>query len=89
MKCLNQPHLFPGALLHKLWNALPLSLRYSESVDSFKNQLKTFLFKQAFIYTVVDLPMSQPTYYLFLSCYSILRLLCFYNNLCFIGGVFL
>ncbi|XDV22173.1 hypothetical protein PO909_027128, partial [Leuciscus waleckii] len=32
----------------RLWNALPLSLRVADSVDSFKKQLKTLLFQQAF-----------------------------------------
>lgn len=30
------------------WNKLPLEIRMSESVDSFKTKLKTFLFKEAF-----------------------------------------
>ena len=32
----------------RLWNALPLSLKLSPSVDSFKKGLKTYLFKKAF-----------------------------------------
>ena len=32
----------------KLWNTLPLHLRQSSSVDCFKKNLKTFLFKKAF-----------------------------------------
>lgn len=36
------------AVAPKLWNALPLSLRVVDSVDSFKKQLKTLLFSQAF-----------------------------------------
>ena len=32
----------------KLWNELPLSLRKVKSVDVFKSQLKTYLFKQAY-----------------------------------------
>ena len=32
----------------KLWNQLPLDLRRCESLHSFKSQLKTFLFKEAF-----------------------------------------
>lgn len=36
------------AVAPRLWNALPLSLRMADSVDSFKRQLKTLLFRQAF-----------------------------------------
>uniref|UniRef100_A0A3P9J789 Reverse transcriptase domain-containing protein n=1 Tax=Oryzias latipes TaxID=8090 RepID=A0A3P9J789_ORYLA len=32
----------------RLWNALPLSLRVADTFDSFKSQLKTLLFKNAF-----------------------------------------
>ena len=32
----------------RLWNALPFELKCSPSVNSFKNGLKTFLFKKAF-----------------------------------------
>ena len=32
----------------RLWNDLPLEIRLSDSVDSFKRRLKTYLFKQAF-----------------------------------------
>ena len=32
----------------KLWNLLPLDVRRSESIDIFKKNLKTFLFKEAF-----------------------------------------
>ena len=32
----------------KLWNELPKTLRESESVDVFKQQLKTYLFKKAY-----------------------------------------
>ena len=32
----------------KLWNTLPLDLRVSSSIDCFKKNLKTRLFKQAF-----------------------------------------
>ena len=36
------------AVAPRLWNALPLSLRCINSVDTFKKHLKTLLFKQAF-----------------------------------------
>uniref|UniRef100_A0A669CQX3 Reverse transcriptase domain-containing protein n=1 Tax=Oreochromis niloticus TaxID=8128 RepID=A0A669CQX3_ORENI len=36
------------ALAPRLWNSLPLSLRCLDSNDSFKKQLKTFLYKRAF-----------------------------------------
>ena len=32
----------------KLWNALPRFIRETNSIDSFKRQLKTYLFKKAF-----------------------------------------
>ena len=32
----------------KLWNSLPLDLRVSESVDSFKSKLKTYFFSKAY-----------------------------------------
>lgn len=32
----------------KLWNNLPISLRTLDTVDSFKKQLKTHVFSQAF-----------------------------------------
>ena len=38
---------FQAAALH-LWNELPLQLRTIESVETFKNSIKTFLFKQFF-----------------------------------------
>ena len=31
-----------------VWNSLPYSLRSIDTLDSFKKQLKTFLFKKAF-----------------------------------------
>ena len=37
------------AVAPKLWNALPQVLRDAASVDIFKNNLKTFLFEQAFV----------------------------------------
>ena len=40
-------HAFQSAA-PKLWNSLPTSLRALETVDSFKKQLKTHLFRQAF-----------------------------------------
>ena len=33
----------------RLWNALPDALRHSQSPDSFKKNLKTYLFKRSFI----------------------------------------
>lgn len=36
------------AVAPRLWNALPLSLHTLNSVESFKKQLKTLLFRQAF-----------------------------------------
>ena len=32
----------------KLWNEVPLSLTKAKSVDVFKSQVKTYLFKQAY-----------------------------------------
>jgi len=32
----------------RLWNSIPLELRFSSSIDIFKRHLKTYLFKQAF-----------------------------------------
>lgn len=32
----------------KLWDRVPITLRSMDSVDAFKNQLKTHLFRQAF-----------------------------------------
>uniref|UniRef100_A0A8C6NZ91 Reverse transcriptase domain-containing protein n=1 Tax=Nothobranchius furzeri TaxID=105023 RepID=A0A8C6NZ91_NOTFU len=37
------------AVAPRLWNALPLFLRVADSVDSFKKQLKTLIFRQAFM----------------------------------------
>jgi len=36
------------AVAPRLWNALPTSLRCLDSVETFKKQLKTLIFKQAF-----------------------------------------
>ena len=33
----------------RLWNNLPLAMRATDSLSSFKKQLKTFLFKRAFL----------------------------------------
>ena len=35
----------------KLWNALPRFIRETNSIESFKRQLKTYLFKKAFCTT--------------------------------------
>ncbi|KAF7643912.1 hypothetical protein LDENG_00229200 [Lucifuga dentata] len=35
-------------LAPKLWNSLPLTLPFADSVASFKRQLITYLFRQAF-----------------------------------------
>ena len=35
----------------KLWNALPRFIRETNSIDSFKRQLKTYLFEKAFCTT--------------------------------------
>jgi hypothetical protein len=44
-----QRRVRPVTLEHThIWNDLPLSLRSMESVDSFKKQLKTYLFAHAF-----------------------------------------
>ncbi len=32
-----------------LWNTLPLTIRSADSVDSFKSQVKTFLFRKYFV----------------------------------------
>ena len=32
----------------RLWNILPVSMRATDSLSSFKKQVKTFLFKRAF-----------------------------------------
>ena len=37
-----------SAAAPKLWNELPLELRQATSLDSFKSQLKTYLFKKYF-----------------------------------------
>ena len=34
----------------RLWNSIPLELRFSSSINIFKRHLKTYLFKQAFFY---------------------------------------
>ena len=38
---------FQVAALH-LWNELPLQLRTIRSAETFKNSIKTFLFRQSF-----------------------------------------
>ena len=38
---------FQAAAPH-LWNELPLQLRTIKSVETFKNSIKTFLFRQSF-----------------------------------------
>ena len=38
----------PSVLLPDLWNVLPLDLRSSNTVESFKSGLKTRLFREAF-----------------------------------------
>ena len=35
----------------KLWNALPRFIRETNSIDSFKRKLKTYLFEKAFLTT--------------------------------------
>ena len=41
-------HTFVFHLKPKLWNGLPLALRQCQSLVTFKNGLKTFLFKLAY-----------------------------------------
>ena len=36
-----------AAIAPKLWNQLPLAIRQSNSVDSFKRALKTYLFRES------------------------------------------
>ena len=38
-----------------IWNQLPVSVRHSASVSSFKSSLKTFLFLKAFFFSPIDL----------------------------------
>ena len=40
-------HAFQAAVPH-LWNKLPLQLRTIRSIETFKNPVKTFLFKKSF-----------------------------------------
>ena len=42
MKTIGERSFFCGP---KTWNSLPKDLRETESLDTFKRQLKTFLFK--------------------------------------------
>jgi len=37
-----------GVVASKVWHDLPDSIRASDSIKSFKNNLKTYLFNQAF-----------------------------------------
>ena len=37
----------------KLWNALPIDMRTTNTVESFKCKLKTYLFKGAFCYNFI------------------------------------
>ena len=46
----------------KLWNELPLDLRFCSSIDSFKSALKTYLFKD---YYKAYLQVQLVAYYLF------------------------
>ena len=39
----------------KIWNQLPLAIRQSISVDSFKRALKTSLFRESFFYLVISI----------------------------------
>ena len=34
----------------RLWNALPIDLRLVEDIDEFKKQLKTYLFKNSYLF---------------------------------------
>ena len=43
-----------------LWNLLPLHIRDSPSVDSFKSRLKTFLFKKAFFNRIIKFEWNIP-----------------------------
>ena len=35
---------------NQLWNQLPLAIRQSDSVDSFKRALKTYLFRESSLF---------------------------------------
>ena len=39
-----------AAIAPKLWNQLPLAIRHSDSVDSFKRALKTYLFRESSLF---------------------------------------
>ena len=39
-----------AAIAPKLWNQLPLAIRQSDSVDSFKRALKTYLFRESSLF---------------------------------------
>ena len=44
----------------KIWNNLPLSIRKSQSIISFKTELKTHLFVQAFPHTYTTAKKKRP-----------------------------
>ena len=39
-----------AAVAPKLWNQLPLAIRQSDSVDSFKRPMKTYLFRESSVF---------------------------------------
>ena len=50
-----------AAIAPKLWNQLPLAIRQSDSVDSFKRAMKTYLFRESSLFWVVK---SIETFYM-------------------------
>ena len=50
-----------AAIAPKLWNQLPLAIRQSDSVDSFKRALKMYLFRESSLFWVVK---SIETFYM-------------------------
>ena len=59
----------------RLWNALPLSLKNAESVEGFKNMLKTHLFRLHFgswFILFLSLLLVQFNVCLFILCYCLI-----------------
>ena len=67
----------------KLWNTLPTSLRSLDNVDSFKKQLKTHLFRQAFgqyviFYLNLSILSALLVYFLWCLCLLFILILSYF-----------
>ena len=70
----------------KVWNSLPFHLRSEKSLEIFKNNLKTFYFKEAFywkFYSILNSVVSFAfTFYIKIYFHFSYNICCLWNHFC-------